>query len=104
MKPKAGRIWAWIFPIMAGVSILFGFQGSRDTPLVFAFNVVCLVAGLVGTGLLFEFTNTSLRCGKCQESAPLFHLPGSSKQGFQGGWKCRKCGAELDRKGQPLAP
>jgi hypothetical protein len=102
MQPKNERWWAWVFPIMAGLGIMFSLQGTRGMPLVLAFSVACLVVGSIGTLLLFEFKNTSLRCGKCDEPAPSFQLPASGKQAARGGWTCRKCGAELDRRGQPV--
>jgi hypothetical protein len=92
-----------MFPVMAGVGSVFAMQGSRGMPLVLAFDVVVIVVGLVGTFLLFEFKNTALRCGRCGEPAPLFRPPTGSKQAAGGGWTCRKCGTELDRRGRPVA-
>lgn len=41
-------------------------------------------------------------CPKCGAPVPVFRLPTSLRQVLWGGWTCRRCGCEVDRKGRPV--
>lgn len=41
-------------------------------------------------------------CPECDTPLPLYRKATSWRQAFWGGWTCKNCGSELDRKGQLL--
>ena len=46
----------------------------------------------------------AVRCSRCGTEVPIFRKPKSISQALHGGYQCRNCGAELDRRGRELAP
>lgn len=42
------------------------------------------------------------RCPECQAPLPKFRAPQSFRQWLRGGWTCRSCGCDIDRKGRKI--
>jgi hypothetical protein len=83
-----------------------------DTLVTLIIIAVALgVAGLLGIGAYLVVRDTKrgsgrwgintqpAKCGRCGEPAPAERKPGSLRQVLWGGWKCGRCGCELDQWG-----
>jgi hypothetical protein len=42
----------------------------------------------------------AISCAMCVAALPFFRIPKSLRQAALGGWTCRACGTEIDRRGR----
>ena len=61
---------------------------------------------IVFTVLLFGYLDMlkrgGFRCGSCESELPFLRIPKSFRQCFLGGWTCKNCGTEVDKKGKVI--
>ena len=79
---------------IAVVAALAGFTGLP----VSGGAVGGAIGGVVGVMLLNNADGRD--CPRCGTALPPTRQPLSLKQALWGGWTCRKCGTEVDRKGR----
>jgi hypothetical protein len=41
-------------------------------------------------------------CPQCGAALPMIRIARTFRQFFRGGWTCKQCGAEIDRKGKVI--
>lgn len=63
--------------------------------------LITTISVVVAMILLSGFA-TARTCPKCNEPLPQRRKPASRRQMLWGGWTCRRCGCELDRKGREM--
>lgn len=45
----------------------------------------------------------TVHCPECKERMPMLRVPDNLHQLMWGGWRCPKCGCQMDKWGKPLA-
>ena len=63
------------------------------------------VAGGMAGGmavLLITLFAKPKKCPECGEPAPKQYKPANRRERLWGGWTCRECGTEIDRKGRRI--
>ncbi|KAB2845517.1 MAG: hypothetical protein F9K44_16965 [Hyphomicrobiaceae bacterium] len=61
-------------------------------------GVVLVFVVALGLGM---WTGQTVKCPRCGIAQDRFRMPASLWQAMLGGWTCPKCGAEIDRRGNP---
>jgi hypothetical protein len=63
------------------------------------------IVGGIGGGLavlLFALFQPRRKCPDCEEPLPKYRKPTNFRQFMWGGWTCKNCGCEVDRRGRRL--
>jgi hypothetical protein len=98
------------FGMMLMFGIFYQFQGGEKGPAVRAFEFTLIGVGAVGSLVMLalglgkptEGSGGRLKCEECGTPAPAVRKPKNRRQTLWGGWTCKNCGTELDRRGRKV--
>lgn len=99
-----------LFMLMLVFGVFFQMQGGDKGPAVRAYEFTLIGVGAVGSIVMLVLGLGKptpgeigrLQCEECGTPMPLVRRPANRRQMLWGGWTCKKCGTELDRKGRKV--
>lgn len=99
--------------LVFGLMLCFGAlnlsRGSASGPYTRAFDLTLFIGGSIGSLVMwafgwgkFEGGGAKLACPECGTMPPLVRKPANRRQMIWGGWTCKECGCECDRRGRKV--